>query len=482
MADLQIRRISPACIEVPPQGGMRVPGRVFASEALLRTQKAEEAVQQVANVAHLPGIVKYSMAMPDFHWGYGFPIGGVAAMDVEGGVVSPGGVGFDINCGVRVISTRLMLDEVRPRIREVIRAIYRDVPSGVGSGGAIPKLKREELEALAVQGAPWAVARGFGRAADLDAIEDGGVYPEADPGRVGERAMKRGADQVGTLGSGNHFLEIDVVDEVYLPDIAARMGLEKDRIAVGIHTGSRAFGYQICEDFTRAMQKASRAHGIDVPDRQLACAPVRSPEGKAYLGAMACAANYAWVNRQVIMALVERALARVLGRSADDLGMRLIYDVCHNIAKLETHEVDGTPRALCVHRKGATRAFGPGHPAVPEPWRDVGQPVLIPGDMGRCSYVLVGTEGAMRETFGSACHGAGRVASRSAMLKSRRHANPFKEMEERFGVFVMAPGAAGAVEELPDAYKDVSEVVETCETAGISRKVARLRPLGVMKG
>jgi len=479
---LATRRISPTCVEIPIQGGMRVPGRVFASPALLETQKADEAVRQVANVACLPGIVKYAMAMPDFHWGYGFPIGGVAAMDVETGVISPGGVGFDINCGVRIVSTRLTLDEVKPRVRDLVKAIYRDVPSGVGSGGAIPRLKREELEDLVARGAPWAVERGFGRAEDLAAIEDGGVFPGADLSRVGERALKRGADQVGTLGSGNHFLEIDVVEEIYRPDLAARMGLEKDRIAIGIHTGSRGFGYQVCEDYTRSMQQAVRRYGIELPDRQLACAPVRSPEGQAYLGAMACAANYAWVNRQVIMALAERALAKALGRGAEDLGMRLVYDVCHNIAKLEEHDVDGSRRSLCVHRKGATRAFGPGHPAVPEAWRDAGQPVLIPGDMGRCSYVLVGTEGAMRETFGSACHGAGRVASRSAMLQSRRHANPFKEMEERYGVFVMAPGAASAIEELPDAYKDVSEVVDTCEAAGLCRKVARLRPLGVMKG
>jgi len=481
-ADLRFHRISPTCVEIPPQGGMRVPGRVYASETLLQTQKADEAVRQIAHVAHLPGVVKYALAMPDFHWGYGFPIGGVAAMDLEQGVVSPGGVGFDINCGIRIVSTGLVRDEVRPRIRDVIRAICRDVPSGVGSGGAIPKLKREELEDLVVRGAPWAVARGFGCEADLAAIEDGGVFPGADPSRVSERALKRGADQVGTLGSGNHFLEIDVVDEVYLPDVAARMGLEQGRVAIGIHSGSRGFGYQVCEDFTRSMQQAARAYGIDLPDRQLACAPVQSPEGQAYLGAMACAANYAWVNRQVLMALAGRALAKALGRAEKDLGLRLVYDVCHNIAKIETHMADGAPRALCVHRKGATRAFGPGHPAVPEVWRDVGQPVLIPGDMGRCSYVLVGAEGAMRETFGSACHGAGRVASRSAMLQSRRRANPFREMEERYGVFVVAPGAAGAIEELPDAYKDVSEVVDTCEAAGLARKVARLRPLGVMKG
>jgi tRNA-splicing ligase RtcB len=461
------RRISPSCIEIPPHGGMRVPGRVYASPALLETQKADEALRQVVNVAHLPGIVKASLAMPDFHWGYGFPIGGVAAMDVNDGVVSPGGVGYDINCGVRVMSTRLRVDEVRPKRRDALRALARDVPTGVGSSGAIERLSRAELEDLVTRGAAWAVGRGYGRPGDLDAIEDGGRYPGADPAAVSERAFKRGADQVGTLGSGNHFLEIDVVDEVFLPAIAARMGLEAGGVAVSLHTGSRGFGYQVCEDSLRRMQQAVVTYGIDLPDRQLACAPVASPEGKAYLAAMACAANYAWANRQVIMALVETSLARFFGRTPEQLGMRLIYDVCHNIAKIETHDVD---------------AERPRRPEVPEAWRDVGQPVFIPGDMGRYSYVLVGAEGAMRETFGSACHGAGRVASRSAMIQSRRRSNPFREMEERWGVFVLAAGAASAAEEMPDAYKDVAAVVETCEAAGLARRVARLRPLACMKG
>jgi len=482
MPDIQYRRINEACVEIPMQGGMRVPGRVYVNAALLETQKADEALQQVANVAHLPGIVKYSMAMPDFHWGYGFPIGGVAAMDMDAGVISPGGVGYDINCGIRIVRTGLTADEVRPKLRDAVRAIFRDVPSGVGSGGAIPKPNRADFEDLLLRGAAWAVGRGYGRPSDLPAIEDNGLYPDADPARVSDRAIKRGLNQIGTLGSGNHFLELDVVDEIYLPDVAERMGLVKGGIAIGIHTGSRGFGYQVCEDSLRTMQKAVQKYGISLPDRQLACAPVRSPEGQAYLGAMACAANYAWVNRQVIMALVERTLCALFGKTPEALGMRLIYDVCHNIAKIEEHEVDGVKRTLCVHRKGATRAFGPGHPAVPEAWRDVGQPVLIPGDMGRCSYVLLGTETAMRESFGSTCHGAGRVSSRSAMLKDRKGSNPFQEMQDRYGVFVMAQGYASAAEEMPDAYKDVADVVEVCEKAGLSRKVARLKPLGVVKG
>ncbi|MEK7270125.1 MAG: RtcB family protein [Planctomycetota bacterium] len=482
MPNFQMKRVSPFCVEIPRQGGMRVPGSVYASEALLETQKADEAVGQVANVAHMPGIVGASLAMPDFHWGYGFPIGGVAAFDADEGVISPGGVGYDINCGVRLHATSLVESDVKSRLGNLAHALFAAVPTGVGSEGAIPEPSRKDLEDLLARGARWAVEKGYGRPEDLDSIEDGGTYKGADPGAVSSRAIHRGVPQIGTLGSGNHFLELDVVDEIFLPEAAEKMGLKKGGIAVSIHTGSRGLGYQVCEDSLHAMQKAVRTYGIELPDRQLACAPLSSPEGKAYLAAMAAAANFAWVNRQVIAALAGRALAQSLGISEDRLGMRLVWDVCHNIAKFEEHEVEGRVRRLCVHRKGATRAFGPHHPLLPAAWRELGQPVLIPGDMGRCSYVLLGTEGAMRHTFGSTCHGAGRVCSRTAILKALHGENPIEVMDRRYGVFVLAKGRDSAAEEMPDAYKDVSQVVGVCEAAGLSRKVAKLRPLACVKG
>jgi tRNA-splicing ligase RtcB len=461
---------------------MRVPGRVYADDRLMSHILKEKAIDQVANVAHLPGIVRASLAMPDIHWGYGFPIGGVAATDpADGGVVSPGGVGYDINCGVRLVASKMLHDDVAPRVPELVKALFRDVPCGVGSHGAIGKLPRKELEKVMVEGAAWAVASGFGSEGDLERTEERGRLASADPSAVGKRAVDRGLDQVGTLGSGNHFIEIDVVDGIYDQDAAAVFGLTEGTIAVLIHSGSRGLGYQVCDDYLEVMQAAVDKYGIALPDRQLACAPVESPEGKRYLSAMACAANYAWANRQVMMALAKRAVARTLGADEEELGLRLVYDVCHNIAKLERHAVGDGGRLLCVHRKGATRAFPSGHKDVPAAYRSVGQPVLVPGDMGTCSYVCVGTLAGMEETFGSACHGAGRVMSRTKARKSAQGRSITDELAKK-GIVVMASGKGTLAEEMPAAYKDVSAVVDVTERAGIAKRVVRLRPLGVIKG
>ena len=473
----QLRQIRPYLYEVPKTGGMRVPGRIYATRELMESQKSDEPIQQVRNVAHLPGIVGYALAMPDFHWGYGFPIGGVAAFDAEEGVVSPGGVGYDINCGVRIIRTSLAREDVQPKLRDLVKNVFRAIPAGVGRGGAINAPRGDDARALVTRGAAWAVEQGYGVADDLDHIEDGGHYPGADPDAVSDRAFKRGMPQVGTLGSGNHFLEIQVVDEIYRQDVADHFGLKPGTVCFSIHSGSRGFGYQVCDDFLKTMQQASRNHGIELPDRQLCCAPLSSPEAKRYLAAMACAANFAWVNRQVMTALTRRVFAKTLGISEESLQARLIYDVCHNIAKMEEHG----GRRLCVHRKGATRAFGPGHPLLPAAYRDLGQPTFIPGDMGRASFLLIGREGSMRETFGSTCHGAGRAHSRTAMKRMTRGRDLSKEMEER-GVIVMAHGRDSLAEEMPEAYKDASLVVDVMEQAGVTDKVARLRPIGCIKG
>jgi tRNA-splicing ligase RtcB len=473
-----LKQIRPYLYELPKTGRMRVPGRLYATRELMESQKADEAVEQVRNVAQLPGIVGHSLAMPDFHWGYGFPIGGVAAFEEEEGVVSPGGVGYDINCGVRLVRTDLTRAELQPKLRDLVRNVFRAVPAGIGSDGAIPTPKGDDATALVTRGAAWAVERGYGTADDLDHIEDRGLYPGADPKAVSERAFHRGMPQVGTLGSGNHFLEIQVVDEIYRKDVAGHFGLREGSVCFSIHSGSRGFGYQVCEDHLKAMLQASRDYGIELPDRQLCCAPLRSPEAKRYLAAMACAANFAWVNRQVMTAITRRVFAQTLGVPQDSLGARLIYDVCHNIAKFEEHG----GRRLCVHRKGATRALGPGHPLLPPAYRDLGQPTFIPGDMGRASFLLVGKEGSMRETFGSTCHGAGRAHSRTAMKRMTRGRDLFKELEEERGVIVMAHGRDSVAEEMPEAYKDASLVVDVMEQAGITDKVVRLRPIGCIKG
>lgn len=478
---MQLRQIDVNLWEIPREGDMRVPGRIYASPRQIELLRNDPCLQQVVNVAHLPGIVACSLAMPDIHWGYGFPIGGVAATRLENGVISPGGVGYDINCGVRLVRTELLYEDVREKIADLVRALFASIPSGVGAHGAIPKLSAAEVRRVLRSGAAWAVENGYGTRADLDHTEEEGRLETADPDLVSETAIERGAKQLGTLGSGNHFLEIDRVEEVYLPEAAAQCGIQKHGIAVLVHSGSRGLGYQVCEDYLGTMGRAMERYRIRVPDRQLACAPIQSSEGSAYLGAMAAAANFAWCNRQVMMALAERCFLSALGISPRELGWRLVYDVCHNIAKIETHRVDGETGSLCVHRKGATRAFGPERREIPHAYRQVGQPVLIPGDMGRGSFVLLGTAMAMEKTFGSTCHGAGRVMSRGQSKKASRGRNLVEEMREQ-GVSVMAHGRDTLAEEMPHAYKDVAEVVDVMEEAGISRKLARLRPIGVIKG
>ena len=461
--------------------GMKVPGLIYASKEMLESIREEQTPDQVANVAFLPGIIGYSMAMPDIHWGYGFPIGGVAAMDTKDGVVSPGGVGYDINCGVRLLRTSLSEAEVRPRISQLINALFRDIPSGLGSEGKI-KLSQKEMNQLMVEGARWAVKRGLGLDEDLDVTEEGGCLTGADPSKISDRAVKRGMPQAGTLGSGNHFLEIQVVKEIFDPHTASVMGItDVGQILVLIHTGSRGFGHQVCTDHLRIMEQAVSKYGIKLPDRQLACAPIESKEGQDYLAAMACAANYAWVNRQCIAHWVRESFSGIFGKSPEKLGMRQIYDVAHNIAKIERHAIDGRNVKVCVHRKGATRAFPAGHKDTPARYKEVGQPVLVPGDMGRCSFVAVGTEKAMKESFGSTCHGAGRVLSRGAAKRSIRGADLIRELESR-GITVKAESVSALAEEAPQAYKDVTEVIDVVHQAGISRKVAMAVPMGVIKG
>jgi len=461
--------------------GMRVPGLVYADEKMLRLIKEDQSLEQVANVAFLPGIVSRSMAMPDIHWGYGFPIGGVAATRVSDGVVSPGGVGFDINCGVRLIRTNLTESEVKPRIEKLLTDLFHNVPSGLGSEGKI-RLRGKEIEKLLLKGAAWAVESGFGETEDLEYTEEHGYMLGSDTEKVSQKAMTRGLPQSGSLGSGNHFLEVQVVNEIYNPTIAQVFGIDDiGQILLLIHTGSRGLGYQVCDDYLKTMGTAVRNYGIELPDRQLACAPVKSPEGQDYLAAMACAANYAWANRQCITHWARESFAKIFDKSPRDLGMSVVYDVAHNIAKIEEHQVEGKKLMLCVHRKGATRAFPAGHPDLPKAYRKVGQPVLIPGDMGRYSYVAVGTDRAMQETFGSTCHGAGRVQSRSAAKRSARGADILAELAAK-GIAVKVASISGLAEEASSAYKDVAEVVHVTDAAGISTKVVKARPIGVIKG
>ncbi len=461
--------------------GMRVPGIIYADEKLLKDIRNDQALEQVANVAFLPGIVGYSLAMPDIHWGYGFPIGGVAATDIaEGGVVSPGGVGFDINCGVRMLKTNLQYEDIKDKLKDLVYALFSDVPAGVGSEGDIRVTPKEEKEIL-VKGSQWAVKKGYGTEDDLECTEEHGAIQGADPDAVSERAYQRGKRQSGTLGSGNHFLEVQVIDQLYDARLCDQFGLDLGQVTVMIHSGSRGLGYQVCDDYVRGMVGCLQKYRINVPDRQLACAPVESPEGRAYLGAMRCAANYAWANRQCLMHLARMSFEKVFGASWGKMGMSLIYDVAHNIAKIETHAVDGKEKKLCVHRKGATRAFGPGHPALPPRYTHSGQPVIIPGDMGRNSYLLVGTQKAMEETFGSTCHGAGRVKSRTAASKSINAEVLLKELESK-GIIVKASSRGTIAEEAPQAYKNVNDVVDVAHNAGISKRVCRMRPLGVIKG
>ena len=460
--------------------GMRVPGLVFADEAMIELMSGDKSLEQVANVALLPGIVGHSMAMPDIHWGYGFPIGGVAATGADG-VISPGGVGFDINCGVRLLRSDLTEDELGPHLRDLIETLYRDVPSGAGVGGRL-HLKAAEVDQVLREGAVWAIQRGMGDPDDLEVTEESGVMDGADVGAVGDRPKRRGGPQLGTLGSGNHFLEVQAVDEIYLSEAARAMGLyEVGQVTIMIHTGSRGLGHQVCTDSLKVVERAGRRYGIDLPDRQLASVPLSSPEGKTYMAAMRGAANFAWANRQCIAHWTRLSFEQVLGRSWTDMGMRQVYDLSHNMAKIERHLVQGRERRLCVHRKGATRCFPPGSGDIPERYRGVGQPVLIPGDMGRYSFVAVGAPDAMELSFGSSCHGAGRVQSRTQAKKRLKGRDIRRELEDR-GIVARAAGWASLAEEAPSAYKDVEDVVRITENAGLCRRVARLRPLGVVKG
>ena len=461
--------------------GMRVPGLIFADEAMLNLMAEDQAIEQVANVAFLPGIVGYSLAMPDIHWGYGFPIGGVAAMRLKDGVISPGGVGFDINCGARLLRTDLREDDVRPVLRELVTQLFRDVPAGLGGHGPL-RLSHAELDDLMVRGARWMVDRGYGLPEDLEVTESQGCLPGADPAVVSQRARQRGLAQLGTLGSGNHFLEVQVVDTIYDRQAADVFGLEEPgQVVVFFHCGSRGFGHQVCQDYLDVMEKAAKRYDIHLPDRQLACAPIESREGRDYSAAMTAAANFAWANRQCIAHWVRQSFARIFQKQPEELGMRPIYDVAHNIAKVERHRIDGREVTVCVHRKGATRAFPAGHPEIPAAYRPVGQPVLVPGDMGRYSYLAVGTERAMAETWGSTCHGAGRLQSRGAAKRSLKGVDIAARLAEQ-GIIVRAQDRSALAEEASEAYKDVADVVDVLEKAGISRKVAKMRPLGVIKG
>ncbi len=476
------RRVDEYVWELPQdfRDDMRVPARLFGDAELLDAAFRDRTVEQLINTSTLPGLVKYALAMPDFHQGYGFPIGGVAAMRLDTGVISPGGVGYDVNCGIRLLGTHLERDEVAPYLRDLTAALYRACPSGVGGKGRV-RVSDRELNALVTQGAKWALKRGLARPEDLAHTEEGGCLPGADPSKVSARAKERGRPQVGSLGAGNHFIEIDVVDEVYDPQAAEVFGLWTGQVVVQIHCGSRGFGHQVCSDYVKKLQPVVAKYGIQLPDRELVCAPINSPEGRDYYGAMACAVNYAFVNRQVLVMGVREAFEQVLAGKVKDFDLFQVYGVTHNIAKFEEHEVDGKRMKLCVHRKGATRAFPPGHPGVPEDYRHVGQPVLVPGSMGTASYVLVGTQKAMELTFGSACHGAGRVMSRRKARKRIQGSELRRELEEQ-GIIIRAGSMRGLAEEAPAAYKDVSRVVEVVQGAGIARQVARLRPMAVIKG
>jgi tRNA-splicing ligase RtcB len=456
---------------------MRTDVVVYASEALMAQIRKDLSLEQAMNVATLPGIVGSSLAMPDIHQGYGFPIGGVAAMDCDDGVVSPGGVGFDINCGVRLVRTTLEEAAVRPRLRDLVEQIFRDVPCGVGGSGFV-KIGARDLDRVLVEGARWMVKNGFGEQRDADFSEAGGALEGADPAAVSERARERGLPQLGTLGSGNHFLEVQYVEAVHDETAARAYGIWRGQVVVLIHSGSRGLGHQVCTDYVSVMNQSMAKYHIALPDRQLACGPIRSEEGKRYLAAMCAAANFAWANRQAILHFLRGAFQRIFGGAAR---LDLVYDVCHNIAKRERYQVEGRRREVLVHRKGATRAFPAGHREIPADYRAVGQPVFIPGSMGTASWVLAGSEGAMRETFGSVCHGAGRLLSRTAARKGHNAREEQQKLEER-GILVRSETRDGILEELPEAYKNVDEVIEVVHNAGLARKVARLRPMGVIKG
>jgi tRNA-splicing ligase RtcB len=475
-------RVSNYVWEIPRdfREDMRVPARLYASEELFEEALRDRSLEQLVNTATLPGIAGHALAMPDIHQGYGFPIGGVVATQLPDGVISPGGVGYDINCGVRLLSTNLDREEIEPYLEDLTTAIFYNCPSGVGTKGHL-RLSEREIDNLAVNGSRWALKKGYGNSQDVTRTEESGQLAGADPSKVSQRAKQRGMPQVGTLGAGNHFIEVDVIDEVYDEVAAQAMGLRVGGIAVQIHCGSRGFGHQVCDDFVKHLQPAVRKYGIQLPDRQLVCAPFESPEGQAYFGAMACAANYAFANRQVLTHYVRVSFEQTLAGHLPHWDVSQVYDIAHNMAKVETHEIDGKRRRMCVHRKGATRAFGPGFQGLPPEYREIGQPVLVPGSMGTMSFVLTGTETSMAQTFGSCCHGAGRTMSRSK-AKKMVHGGRLKDQLEREGIIVRAGSLKGLAEEAPAAYKEVDNVVKVVHSAGIARKTARLRPLAVIKG
>lgn len=475
-------RITPFIHEIPRnhRSDMRVPARFYADGELLDMALEDKSLEQLVNTATLPGIVKYALAMPDIHQGYGFPIGGVIATALPDGIISPGGVGYDINCGVRLLATHLSFAEVAPHLDGLASALQVNCPSGVGRGGEV-KLTMRELDKLVTEGSQWALKNGYATEMDLDRTEENGRLAGADPAKVSDRAKKRGIDQVGTLGAGNHFIEVDRVDAIFDETAAERMGLFPGQIVAQIHCGSRGFGHQVCTDYVKRFQQVIHKYGIHLPDRELVCAPLSSPEGQDYLAAMKAAANYAFANRQVLTFLIRRSFAEALRGKVHNISVYQVYDIAHNMAKIETHEVDGQLMEVCVHRKGATRAFGPGSSVLPSAYRDIGQPVLVPGSMGTASWVLVGTAGSMAQSFGSTCHGAGRTMSRSQAKRTIRGSELREELEES-GIHVRAGSMSGLAEEAPTAYKDVDRVIEVVHGAGIAKKVARIVPVAVVKG
>lgn len=480
---MQLVRKSDYLWEIPRHGGMRVPGRIFASDRLMEGMRRDPALQQVANVAHLPGIVGYSWAMPDIHLGYGFPIGGVAGTSADhGGVISPGGVGYDINCGVRLMTCNLTIEDIRKKLDRVVSQLFTKIPCGASAHeSGFGKLDAKTTRRVLTDGAAFVVEHGLGTSSDLEHCEERGAMMEADPEAVSPRAVDRGRHQLGSLGSGNHFLEVGYVSEVFDREAARVLGLERDQVTVLIHCGSRGFGHQVCTDYLKMMAAHSHRYDFKLPDRQLAAAPLDSPVGRSYLAAMAAASNYAWANRQTLMVLAQRAIAEVLDGTPQQFGFRLVYDISHNIAKMETHEIDGRRMTVCVHRKGATRALPPGDSRVPAEYRSIGQPVLVPGDMGRASFLLAGSPTQRDHPFCSSCHGAGRLLSRRAAQKKGQGRMLLDELKAK-GVTVMAKNRRTLAEEMPEAYKDVSEVVEVLQKAGVTRKVVELRPVGVVKG
>ena len=462
------------------RGDMRVPARVYATDDLLEDALADTAIEQLVNTTTLPGVVKYAIAMPDVHQGYGAPIGGVFATRLPEGVISPGAIGYDVNCGVRLLGSRVTADEIAPHIENLATALFRDCPSGVGTEGSVP-LNAKDLDAVLSSGAEWARKRGFASQEDLNRTEERGSMSGADPMMVSKRAKDRGKNQLGTLGAGNHFIEVDRVAEVYDAAVAERFGLFPEQVVVQIHCGSRGLGHQVCTDYVNEFQPLARRHHLVLPDRELICAPFESEEGQSYFRAMACAANYAFANRQILAHHIRRSFERTLVGKVKDFNLDQVYDIAHNMGKVEEHEVDGVRLKVCVHRKGATRAFGPGTDVLPDDLRDIGQPVLIPGSMGTASYVLVGTHGSMAQAFGSTCHGAGRTMSR-AQAKKQVRGEKLRDELNAHGIVVRAGSMPGLAEEAPQAYKDVSRVVDVVHRAGIGRKVARLEPIAVIKG